>query len=671
MPLSPRTRAGRLCPILRAGAGMKRCLYLLTAAILVIASSSLSAQRISRETPKERSIEETLASISVSSVPTFRRATEAMDSGRFTDAEPLYRQVLTSAPEFTPAMRRLGDVLMSLNRDTEGLALLNRAVQIERSPENLISLAQALAYRAGGKAGSTAEQKAALGLAKEAAQANHDPQDASYDATVAQLALALDDTGSFRQALQTLTQKYPRDGATHYFAAVDAAIGGHWETAEDQIREAGRLGVPRETVDDFLASGVHSRAVAWRYARYTMYALIVWAAGLALLFAAGRVLSQRTLSSIEGADPNVLASDAERSLRRIYRVLINCAGAYYYLSLPFVVVIVVGGTAAVVYAFIMIGRIPLQLVAVLGSAAVVTIVKMVQSLFVKTSTQDPGRVLEETEARPLWTLARDVAANVGTRPVDEIRVTPGTDLSVYERGSAGQRRHDVARRVLVLGVGLLNGFEQGAFRAVLAHEYGHFAHRDTAGGDVALRVRRDMWMFAVALARQGQAVRWNLAFQFLRLYERLFRRLSHGAVRLQEVLADRRAAHLYGPAAFAQGLRHVVARSVEFEAAVNVELQNAARAKRSVSNLYALPPLPSLSSRDVEHRIADEMSRPTTEDDTHPGPQDRVRLTQRVRHDGACSDSTPVWELFSDPHHLMAEMTATVASQIPNPTGTG
>jgi Zn-dependent protease with chaperone function len=31
-----------------------------------------------------------------------------------------------------------------------------------------------------------------------------------------------------------------------------------------------------------------------------------------------------------------------------------------------------------------------------------------------------------------------------------------------------------------------------AFRAVLAHEYGHFTNRDTAGGEIALRVNRDM-----------------------------------------------------------------------------------------------------------------------------------------------------------------------------------
>jgi len=368
---------------------------------------------------------------------------------------------------------------------------------------------------------------------------NRDPDDDAYDAMVAQLAIGLEDQASFRLALDTLRSKYPRAASTHYFSAVAAAIDGYWEHAEDEIREAERLGLSHEAAESFLASGVHTRASAWRYARYAGYLFAAWAVGLVLLFVAGRLLSSWTLSSIERFDPNVLATDSERSLMRIYRTLINCAGAYYYLSLPFVLVLVVGGTAAIVYELVMLGHVPLKLVGFLVITAGVTTVKMVQSLFIKVATENPGRALEEAEAPALWGLAREVAESVATRPVDEIRITPGTEMAVYERGTASERRHDVAHRILIMGVGLINGFEQGALRAVLAHEYGHFAHRDTAGGDVALRVRRDMTMFAIALYQHGQAVWWNLAFQFLRLYDFLFRRISHGAVRLQEVLADR------------------------------------------------------------------------------------------------------------------------------------
>jgi len=42
----------------------------------------------------------------------------------------------------------------------------------------------------------------------------------------------------------------------------------------------------------------------------------------------------------------------------------------------------------------------------------------------------------------------------------------------------------------------------------------------------------------------------------------LFLRISQGASRLQEILADRRAADVYGGAAFATGLKHMVACSL-------------------------------------------------------------------------------------------------------------
>ena len=72
-------------------------------------------------------------------------------------------------------------------------------------------------------------------------------------------------------------------------------------------------------------------------------------------------------------------------------------------------------------------------------AAAVTIYKMIRSLFVKIQSEDPGRALKPEEAPGLWTLTREVAQAVSTRPIDEIRVTPGCDLAVYEKGGFARR----------------------------------------------------------------------------------------------------------------------------------------------------------------------------------------------------------------------------------------
>src|SRR5262249_23613902 len=158
--------------------------------------------------------------------------------------------------------------------------------------------------------------------------------------------------------------------------------------------------------------------------------------------------------------------------------------------------LVIALTVSVFYAFLMVGRIPIRLMLLLVIGAVLTIYKMVQSLFIKVDPRDPGRPLKPSEAPDLWNLTAEVAKDVGTRPIEEIRVRAGTDLAVYERGTRKEKAQDKAGRILILGIGVLNGFRTRAFRAVLAHEYGHFAHRDTAGGDAALRVNSDMMKFA-------------------------------------------------------------------------------------------------------------------------------------------------------------------------------
>jgi len=512
-----------------------------------------------------------------------------------------------------------------------------------------------------GQESSTEARTQALALSKEASALRHDDNDSSYLIFTARMALSLQMTTDFRTAVGQLADKYPREMPTHYFKAILAAVDEDWILAETEIRQAQKLGLPDAAVEGFLSSGVRLRANIRRGLGYAVFAVSVWATGLLLLFTIGKILSSLTLQSIEAADPNGLTAPAERSLRSAYRTLIRCAGAYYYISQPIVLLLVIGGTAGVIYVFFMLGQIPVQLVFVLGVGAVVTSYRMVQSLFIRVESVDPGRILDAAEAPGLWELTRDVARIVGTRPLDEIRVTPGTEMAVYERGTVRERMQGGGRRILILGIGLVDGFGRGPFCAVLAHEYGHFAHGDTAGGDIALRVRQDMMKLAVAMVQHRQAVRWNIAFQFLRLYDFIFRRISHGATRLQEVLADRVAARHFGAKHFEDGLRHVVRRDIEFKASANSEIRSAVEAGRVLQNLYGPRPL---AIPGLEDKIERALSRPTTEDDTHPGPSDRFRLVSRVVSTNERSASGMLWDLFDNPSGLTAEMTAQIEARV-------
>jgi tetratricopeptide (TPR) repeat protein len=630
-------------------------------ATLVLLAAVVFGQTVVRNPKKEQPIAEQLALRAPAAVDTFQRATVAMDKRDYQQSAKLYREVLEQAPGFTPAMRRLGFSLAGMGKVDDAVALLESAVKTERSPENLISLAELLAFPGEQKQGTPEQQAKAFDLAKEAAARNEDSGDSSYLELTTQLALNLRQEQDFRSFTDLLVRKFPDHMSTHYYNAIRCAMDQNWIAAEDEIKKAEHMGLPAQAVQAFLDSGVHTRAEAWRWSYYVLYLLTGWACGLLLLFVAGKVFSKLTLRFIESADLNSTISRGERVLRRYYRGLINVAGSYYYISIPFVIFLVLAVTAAIVYGFLTLGRIPIKLVAILVMGAILTIYKMIHSLFVRVGSTEPGRSLNTEEAPGLWILTREVAEKLGTRPLDAIRIVPGTEMAVYERGTYRDRRRGLGKRTLIIGVGLIPGFDQNPFRAVLAHEYGHLAHSDTAGGDVALRVNQDMMKFAIAMAQAGQAVWWNVGFQFLRVYHFLFRRISHGATRLQEILADRAAARLYGPLHFKEGLRHVVRRQIEFKDMAEREIGEALRTGRALQNIYALEMPPG---RSFEATVDQAINRPTSEDDTHPSPADRFRLVSRVVCETQPDPSGPMWALFADRDAITREMNLRVENMV-------
>ena len=632
----------------------------LAAVLLVLCSSGVQAQP-QRDLQREAALERDLAAAAPAAVATFKAATAAMDAERCREAVPLFKQVADQAPRFSPARRRLGSCLVEMGQREDGLRYLESAVAIERTAENLGSMASSLYFSNGrGRQPSRTDAEHALPFAQEATQRNQDPNDPDYLTLTAQIALFVDRADVVRSVTGELITRFPRNPLSHYYAAFVSGMDGDWMRAERQIHEARRLGLPAPVVDGFLNAGVRRNARVQRAIWGSAGLIGAWLAGLMFLFAVGKGLSRRTLRSIEARSDAAGVTAAERSLRQTYRRVIAVAGSFYYISLPFVMLAIALFMALFVYVFMLVGRLPIYLLALVVIVGLVTMFRMVQTIFIKAPAELPGRALPRDEAPDLWALARQVAQVVGTRPVDEIRITPGTEMAVYEAGTRRERREDRGRRVLVIGVGLLARFRQGPFCAVLAHEYGHFAHRDTAGGEIALRVRQDMSKLVWALANGGQAQAWNIGWQFLRLYDFLFRRLTHGATRLQEVLADRIAAHHYGADNFEEGLRHVVRRQLEFVAALQQEVQRAVEERRPMSNVYDAD-VPA--AVELDEAVEAALSRSTVDDDTHPSPIERFGLVRGT----VASSATPegwVWDLFVNRSAIVAEMVAGYDSQL-------
>ena len=199
--------------------------------------------------------------------------------------------------------------------------------------------------------------------------------------------------------------------------------------------------------------------------------------------------------------------------------------------------------------------------AIVGFGSLTAIAK---SLFVRTRAVDPGLLLDLTRNPKMRAVLDDVAARIGTRPVDRVFLTPFTEVAVFDRGSLGAQLRGGSDRCLILGAGVLDGMRLRAFKSVLAHEYGHFHNEDTAGGGFALAVRRSLFAMAMNPATVGVASPMNPAWWFVRGFWRAFLGISQGASRLQEVLADRWAVFAYtGRARSKRGLpRHRALRPV-------------------------------------------------------------------------------------------------------------
>lgn len=636
--------------------------------VLLFSSTVIGQNEKKRDRIVEQTIEKELQSIAPDYVDKFRQATVAMDKGDLISADSIYSIVYENAPSFDHVVRRLGSIRNELGQYDEGIILCERAVKMNRSYSNLITLVNCLVRQS--MASDDVDLTYVKILFQEAKLFPEAKNDVSFYLIGAQIGLQENNIPQFREATNFLEANFQNEMITHYYAAILAANDGNQKKLAEEIRTANKLGLSDEDMNAFLAATSYQKAFGsdnnfvstestiWNFLSILFVIVIVWISGIILLYLVGIILSMVTLRSIEKQIKNN-DLQANSKLRKVYKVLINAAGFYYYISLPIIVVLVLTIGGGLLFGIFSAGIIVFKLVIIVVIVVGGTIIGLLKSLFVKGHSQEPGRSLNESEAPELFALTREVAENLGTRPIDEIRITPETDVAVYEIGSWRTKMRDKGKRVLILGVAVLKDFQKDDFRAILAHEYGHFANRDTAGGGVAMRVQRDMTNYYIALYNSGNASWWSIAFLFLKFYHFIFTGISAGATRLQEVLADRIAAETYGVQSFRNGLTFVVRRSIEFSMQVNTEIKQAEEQSRSYNNFYELPELSSAES-DLESELQKSLNRKTSKQDTHPSPVDRFRYIEGITKRNFSSDIGTIHEFFTHWEELTVEMTAEI-----------
>ena len=164
--------------------------------------------------------------------------------------------------------------------------------------------------------------------------------------------------------------------------------------------------------------------------------------------------------------------------------------------------------------------------------------------------EPPGPELTRERHPRLHEMLDEVAAAAGEPPADAVYLDLEANASVLEHGR---------RRLMILGLPLLVTLGKDELKAVLAHEYGHFA-----GGDT--RFSRWIWRTRVAAMKsvgtliesdswfRRNVVRWPFEW-----YAKAFLRITNAISRREEFAADALAARAAGPDAAGRALRRIEA----------------------------------------------------------------------------------------------------------------
>jgi Zn-dependent protease with chaperone function len=626
---------------------------LVRVAVVVLCASPLAAESVDaldvRLTNELRAIDPIAATL-------WTKANAARQAGKAEEAAGLYAEVHARVPSFDHALRRLAFEENTLGRRAPAPDHARAALAANHSAMNLSALGRILVEPKA--AASDDEANEAKALTQEAVTLAPDDE-AVYHAR-AEVAMATEDMVALRDAVTRLERLAPNDVQTHVFAFYASANEHEYAAARASLDRASTFGLAPESYTLMLGQLNSVTPFYVRWWKPVVTALAIWFGCFALLLGAGVILSRSALRAAREApeDLSANATGLGARLRRVYGSVLFLSSVFYYVSVPVVIglVLLVGG--GLVYATFAIGHIPVKLVLITVVLVFVSIASIVKSLFVRVSDEDPGMRLDLQKHPSLRALLDEVAARIGTRAVDNVYLTPGTEVAVMERRKTKER-------CLILGVAGLDGLAIRPLKAVLGHEYGHFTNRDTAGGAFAVSVRTSVSATAYGLATGGAAAWYNPAWLFVNGFHRVFLRISEGASRLQEVLADRWAVFAYGADAFEAGLRHVVTRGVHFDAHVGATLKEVVDGQLPLTNLYTYQP--AQPGDDVDAAIEQALQRQSSAYDSHPSPAERFALVHALPRQGTApdvGDDAPAWTLFDDAAELQRAMTAQVRDNV-------
>jgi len=318
------------------------------------------------------------------------------------------------------------------------------------------------------------------------------------------------------------------------------------------------------------------------------------------------------------------------------------------------------------YAISYLPRIPIAIpiglgVVVLGTGVAILI--GIFYLFFPPRNKTLGIEIKKNEEKELWNLAKEIAKEIEAKPIDKIIITPDPGIGVYLEGNLFSTIFGGGKRVLEVGLPSLHELTIDEFKAILAHEYGHFSNRDTQWSSFTYTTGNSL--IKTLQATPGPShdeneevgmvrgiMSLNPAYWLLSIYVHLYFKITNGFSRVREVMADIRAMELYGGKTFSNGLLKVSTNDTIFGEVIQSEwVPKFLKEKKTISNFSKLM---ELVYKSVDKKTIDELKSNLLKRSelhgvysSHPALKTRIDYAKKFA-DGEEKDKRTVSKLFDN-----------------------
>jgi Zn-dependent protease with chaperone function len=254
----------------------------------------------------------------------------------------------------------------------------------------------------------------------------------------------------------------------------------------------------------------------------------------------------------------------------------------------------------------------------------------------------PGPRLQRAQYPQLFEQLDAVARATRQEMPAEVYLIPDVNAWVMQRGGL---MGFGSRRVMGLGLPLMRVLSCSQFRAVLAHEFGHYHGGDTKVGPWIYKTRSAIMR---TLSNLGGGSWIQKPFLW---YAKMFLRITHAISRRQEFLADELAARVIGARPLMSGLRTIHGAGSVFHLYWRNECAPVLRAgfcpplAEGFDRFVHAQPIEKAIGEQLEEELKNGKADPY---DTHPPLRERIAAVEHLPAGPVELDDPPAVSLLAD-----------------------